>query len=358
MGKTIQELIQKSNACRNKETQKNFGCVTLREVVDLDKTAAERERWELTDSDDDDEQPRQTKASEEEYEVDVDWGKESYVPYEPVSAVTYTYNGSNQEDDRSIFSNYHHSTSRQSSKPRTFIDDDGFNSRQHSRRTSPDRRYVQPRDTYTQRDNFKHRTQYSRDSDDYEPVKSHRNEAMAKYDRRNYAHQRHVEKEERSSTRRKNHFPGNNSSEEYYNTSPRKHNKVEYSPRRQPHRSDDFRNSSRREYTERSRHSRHDFENHDSDSGHSARRFETRNSIKRSKSPRESTKSYKRVDSDDDRYTKSNRRPRHVEEYYDKRSEKKSRLKTHDKSKDSPRRHRRRSESYDSDDRDTKIVPK
>ncbi|XP_063922373.1 uncharacterized protein LOC135136857 isoform X2 [Zophobas morio] len=270
MGKTIQELIQKSIACRNKERQKNFGCVTLREVVDLDKTAAERERCELTESDDD-EQPRQTKASEEEYEVDVDWGKESYVPYEPVSAVTYTYNGSNREDDRSIFSNYHHSTSRQSSKPRTFIDDDGFNSRQHSRRTSPDRRYVQPRDTYTQRDNFKHRTQYSRDSDGYEPVKSHRNEAKAKYDRRNYAHQRHVEKEERSSTRRRNHFPGNNSSEEYYNTSPSKHNKVEYSPTRQPHRSDDFRNSSRREYTERSRHSRHDFENHDSDSAHSAR---------------------------------------------------------------------------------------
>ncbi|KAJ3655986.1 hypothetical protein Zmor_015093 [Zophobas morio] len=171
MGKTIQELIQKSNACRNKETQKNFGCVTLREVVDLDKTTAERERFELTESDDD-EQPRQTKASEEEYEVDVDWGKESYVSYEPKSAVIY----------------------KQSSKPRTFIDDDGFNSRQHSRRRSPDRRYDQPRNTYTQRDNFRYRTQHSRDSDDCEPVKSHRNEAMEKYDRSNYAQQRHVKK--------------------------------------------------------------------------------------------------------------------------------------------------------------------
>ncbi|XP_063922376.1 uncharacterized protein LOC135136858 isoform X2 [Zophobas morio] len=65
MGKTIQELIQKSNACRNKETQKNFGCVTLREVVDLDKTIAEQEQFEFTESDDD-VQLRQNKGSEEE----------------------------------------------------------------------------------------------------------------------------------------------------------------------------------------------------------------------------------------------------------------------------------------------------
>ena len=78
MGKTIQELIEKSTASRQKETQKNFNCVVSREIVleDAKKKVQEGNQRKVVDENEtqDDIETTSTPKCEVSHEYTVNGG--------------------------------------------------------------------------------------------------------------------------------------------------------------------------------------------------------------------------------------------------------------------------------------------
>ncbi|KAJ3655992.1 hypothetical protein Zmor_015097 [Zophobas morio] len=351
MGKKIQELIKKSSNSRRKEHQENFNCLVSQEI-DLNKNIAEeqnenREYGESYYGESGMQQGR-NKSSENEYypEAIGDNHYDDYNSYESVYRTTYAPRSS---EEKSQTSRFEHAS----------------NARQHPRRTpgrsSP---YLGERDDYSREDIYEDtfrghgpRNQHFRDSD------NRRRESMAQHNTR--GHQHFKGRYETSPSRRENLYSSGRSKspEDYYGpeaekSSHRGHGSNKYSSRHdhrgrsRSHESDSQR-SSRRHHTAKHRHE--SSESTYSDGSHSAESSDTRHSVKHSKNQRGSKS--KHHDSDNDHSKKTNRskntssrRSKDREVYDNTRAETKSKHKTHDKVKESSRRHRHRSDSYDSDE--------
>ncbi|KAJ3655989.1 hypothetical protein Zmor_015094 [Zophobas morio] len=351
MGKKIQELINKSSNSRRKEHQENFSCLVSQEI-DLNKNIAEEqyENREYGESYNDESgmQQGRNKSSVNEYypEATGDNHYDDYTSYESFYGTTYAPRSSEEKSQTSRF-------------------DHASNARQHPRRT-PERSspYPRKRDDYSREDFYEDtsrghgpRNQHFRDSD------NRRRESMAQHNTR--AHQRYKGRYETSPSRRENLYSSGRSKspEDYYDleaekSSHRGHRSKEYSSRhnhrgRSRSHDSDSKRSPRRDHTAKHRHE--SSESSYSDGSHSAESYGSRHSVKHSKNQRESKS--KHHDSDNDHSKKTNRskntssrRSKDREVYDNTRAETKSKHKTHDKVKESSRRHRHRSDSYDSDE--------
>ncbi|KAJ3655988.1 hypothetical protein Zmor_015094 [Zophobas morio] len=132
MGKKIQELIEKSSTCRQKETQKNFSCKVAQEIV-LDKKIAEEENESL---------------------------------YVPSYSVIYTFKSDDLEDDRSATPTTNFRLSGDSSRnPKGFKNHQEPNSMQHARRSSSQNRFDHSRGYDIEYSGTRPTTQHSRNSD-------------------------------------------------------------------------------------------------------------------------------------------------------------------------------------------------